>query len=288
MKKTILLFSLIILVSCQDVVDVDVPTEEPRLVVEALIRVDPTKQTTPVAIKVTTTSGFFGQPQPARLNNIYLSVEGTTGTITLFEIPAGSGIYQPSADEVTPIEISTLYFTDNEKHVLTIDFEDKIFLAFSGYYRSTPLDNLAQGRENLFDEDETEIITTFTDRPDEENFYVLDYSGDGFLPTEDTFYRDQQFTFSYFYEKPLNPGDILTVSILGSDRSFYNYMNQLIEQSDDEPNPFQTPTNTVRGNIIDATDIDNIDNFDNVNLPNNFALGYFAISEVFTRTLTIE
>lgn len=288
MKKILFLISLISLASCQDVVDVDVPTEEPRLVVQALIRVDPTSPTTTVAVKATTTSGFFGEPKPAKLNNIFLSIPGTSTFINLFEIPEGSGIYQPSADEVNPSPIATSYFTDNEEHLLTINFEDKIFLAFSGYYRSTPLDNLAQGRKNLFDDDETEIITTFTDRPNEDNFYILDYSGDGFLPTEDTFYKDQQFTFSYFYGKPLVPGDELTVNILGSDRSFYNYMNQLIEQSDDEPNPFQTPTNTVRGNIINATDIDNIDNFDNVNQPNNFALGYFAISEVFTRTLIIE
>ena len=53
-------------------------------------------------------------------------------------------------------------------------------------------------------------------------------------------------------------------------------MNQLIVQSGGDQGPFQTPAATVKGNIINTTNAD------------NFALGYFAIGQVFNDTLIIE
>ena len=135
----------------------------------------------------------------------------------------------------------------------------------------------------------TRVIITYTDLPEEDNYYVFDFGFGEYFASEDTFYQDQQFSFSYFYdEENVEVGTEVTVSILGADAEFYNYMNQLIEQSDDGFNPFQTPTLTVRGNFINATDIDNDETFDNVGNENNFALGYFALVQVFSESLVIE
>lgn len=65
-------------------------------------------------------------------------------------------------------------------------------------------------------------------------------------------------------------------------------MNLLIEQSEGGFGPFETPSLTVRGNFINATNIDNDNNFDNVGDPNNFALGYFAIVQEFKQTIVLE
>ena len=80
----------------------------------------------------------------------------------------------------------------------------------------------------------------------------------------------------------------ISISLLGVNESFFNYMNQLIVQSGGDQGPFQTPSATVRGNIINVTDIDNINSFDNVENSDNFALGYFAVCETFTDTIVIE
>ena len=45
--------------SCEDVIEVDVPIDEPRLVLDALIRVDTTQEFVDVKIKVTKTNAFF-------------------------------------------------------------------------------------------------------------------------------------------------------------------------------------------------------------------------------------
>ena len=65
-------------------------------------------------------------------------------------------------------------------------------------------------------------------------------------------------------------------------------MNQLIVQSGGDQGPFQTPSATVRGNIINVTNIDNIDSFDNVEDRDNFALGYFAVCQTFRDSIVIE
>jgi len=62
----------------------------------------------------------------------------------------------------------------------------------------------------------------------------------------------------------------------------------LINQTKEEIDLFDTPVSTLRGNIINVTEIDNIDYFDNVDQTNNFALGYFALAQTYTKTLVIE
>ena len=79
----------------------------------------------------------------------------------------------------------------------------------------------------------------------------------------------------------------MTISILGADRDFFNYMNNLIEQTEEGFGVFETPAATVRGNIFDVTDLDNIDVFDNVEQPEVFPLGYFAVVQEYRQTITI-
>jgi hypothetical protein len=139
----------------------------------------------------------------------------------------------------------------------------------------------------LFDEDETEVVVNFTDDPERNDFYLFDFGFGEYLVTEDEFYQGQEFEFSYFYDQQFFPGTIIEISIMGTDQSFYNYMDQLIEQSGDTQGPFQIPVSTVRGNVFDITDLDNIDVIDNVDQPNVFPLGYFAIVQEFTSNIVI-
>jgi hypothetical protein len=75
---------------------------------------------------------------------------------------------------------------------------------------------------------------------------------------------------------------------MGIDRDFFNYMNLLREQSEGGFGPFSTPAVSVRGNLINATDINNNDNYNNVNNPDNYALGYFAIVQEYKGFVVVE
>ncbi|TAI49102.1 DUF4249 family protein [Flagellimonas allohymeniacidonis] len=275
MKK---MFGMVLLLfltsSCEDVVEVDVPSENPRLIVNALIRVNPDSQTFTYRVKVSLTDSFFGEIPVTNLTQI------TIGGAILVDINnPGSGIYEATR--------STESLLPDQQLILQLTWEDRRYFAWTNYSPSVPIDDLQIGDGTLFDEDDTEVIVTFTDDPDRANFYVFDFGFGNFATTDDEFIQGQQQTFSYFYDENLESGDELTVKILGADQEFFNYMNSLIEQTEDDFGVFETPAATIRGNIFDVTDLDNIDVFDNVEQPELFPLGFFAVVEEYQRTITI-
>ncbi|WP_340203244.1 DUF4249 family protein [Ascidiimonas sp. W6] len=284
MKKYLyILTASLLITACEDVIDVEVTSEEPRLIIDALIRVDPNEEFTKVVVKVSQTSSFFESTTPVTLEQISLSnldfPRDTIDPDTLNEESPGSGIYTKTFE--------TSFLTAGEL-VLMIEYEGEIFVARTSYVRTNNFNSIEQGDGNLFGDEETEIVVNFKDIPEEDNFYLFDFDFAEYLVTEDTFYQGQDFGFSYFYDEKLDSGQELSISIMGVEESFYNYMDQLIEQSGDDFGPFATPAATVRGNFINGTEIDGEDVLDSVENPNNFALGYFAICETFTQTFIVE
>lgn len=300
MKKWLFLLGIwgIGLAGCEDVIDVEVPEEEPRLVVDGLLRVDTTQTYVPVEVRLTQTAGFFGEIRPvtdAEQVIIILQVLDEDGLPTgsgiksLTQLDPGSGVYvpDPSFDTDQRLLVSTVVENDI-LYTLVVRWQGRQYAAQTKYITSVPIDELRLGEGTLFDEDETELIVRFTDDPTLDNFYVFDFGFGNFLASEDTFYKGQEFEFSYFYDEAFGPGTELEVGILGADRTFFNYMDLLIEQAEGQQGPFQTPVATVRGNVFDVTDLDNIENVDNAAQPEVYPLGYFAIVQEFKERITVE
>lgn len=266
MKKFFLLV-LIFLSSCEDVIEIDVPRDNTRLSIDAIIRLNTNLPITQLIVKATETTSFFDEIGPAALNQIHIVNESTNTTINLVEEPLSSGIYKvdwPTEDLI------------QGELLLTLDYNNEQYEARTTYVPTVPFDALRQDDGTLFSGEETEIVVSYTDEPSRIDFYLFDFDFDEYLVSEDTFYQGQSFEFSYFYEDGLEPGQELNISILGVDEAFYNYMNQIIVQSGGDQGPFQTPAATVKGNIVNITN------------PDNFALGYFAIGQTFGDTLIIE
>lgn len=301
MKASIIYTALTLLVlgftACEDVVEIALPTEEPRLVFDGLIRVDTTQEFVNVKVKVTKTNSFYEDVDlVSDLETIYIyyGTENELGDIVggmysnLAEVQPGSGIYEPDPDFTSDQRIRTIDIDDDTAFWLIVEHEGRKYAAKTYYESSVPIDNVVQGDGTLFNEDQTEIVLSFTDNPDKENYYLFDFDNANFLTSEDTFYEGQAFSFSYFSDTELAPGDEIEISILGASKDFYDYMNLLLEQSEGGFGPFATPAATVRGNVFDITGIDDINNFNNVNEVDNFPLGYFSVSQVFSEILVIE
>lgn len=253
---------------CQDVIDVEVPIDRPRLVIDALLRIDDIgSPNTAVRVKASITSSFFNEVMPAELDAISIVNTETNTELQLTEETVGSGIY---GNDI-PTDLLT-----NGKLLLKLGHNGEQYEALTSFVPSVPIDSLAQGTNTLFTNEETEIIIAFTDAPNRVDFYLFDFNFNEYLVSEDTFYPGQPFQFSFFYDPGLVAGTELEIGILGIDEPFYNYMTQLIVQAGGDQGPFQTPAATVKGNIVNSTNQD------------NFALGYFAVSGVFTSTLIIE
>ncbi|WP_422079736.1 DUF4249 family protein [Ulvibacterium sp.] len=297
MKKIGLLgLVFLIFIGCEDVVDVDLPEVDSRLFIDAFIRIDESDPTTRVRVNAGLTSSFFDDIPPADLQNIIivnldqLNGAGIPSFVTLTQ--TSPGVYEAREN--------TSFFTSG-RLLLSISHEDQDYAALTNYVPAVPIEQLSQGDQTLFSGDETEIVISFVDAPDRQDFYLFDLDFDEYLVTEDLFYPGQRFEFSYFYDDGLDAGQELQVSLMGVDIGFYNYMNQLIVQSGGDQGPFQTPTATVRGNIINVTGVDidtidfeNIDSLEEVegidpeNVREGFPLGYFAVSQTFSSSIIIE
>lgn len=282
MKQPILLGMVLLLFSgCEDVIEVDAPSEPPRLSVDALIRIDEDAPTTNAVVKVSLTSSFFDDTQAADLDEIMIrnpdyEPTGPLDQNFILLTETAPGRYEASRN--------TSFFTDGQLE-LAITYGGASYLATTRYVPTVPIEKLVQGEGELFTGNETEILVSIRDNPERDDFYLFDFDFNEYLVTEDEFYQGQIFEFSYFYDEDVKPGRKIDISILGVEEPFYNYMNQLIVQSGGDQGPFQTPAATVRGNIINVTEPDNQENMDN---RNNFALGYFAVCQVFSESIVIE
>ncbi len=283
LKKLLFLLLLASLTfSCEDVIEVDTPISPPRLAIDALVRVDTGMETTKITVKAGTTSSFFSEVEPTSLDQIVVNNPDYVPTSAL-DVP--SIIMTEVAPGVYEGEKNTKFFTEGELQ-LAIEHQGQRYLALTSYARSSRIDAIEQGDNSLFSENDKEIKISFTDDGEINNFYLFDFGRGDYLVTEDEFYQGQSFSFSYFIED--GEGRKVDVALLGVDEPFYNYMNQLIVQAGGDQGPFQTPAATVRGNIINITNIDNINSFDNVEDSNNFALGYFAVCETYQTSIILE
>lgn len=266
-----ILIILFTLTSCEDVIDVQVPNSDPRLVVDASFEFyfneDPV--TVDGYLRLTMSAPFFDGNVPV-VNNatVYITNLGDNSVVN-FEASGDEGFYVPEENSVIIPEFDTLY-------ELTVIYNDETFKATTQLYPTTAIENIEQGDGTLFEGDETEVKVTFTDDGTRDDFYLFDFDFNLLEVSEDRFYQGESFTFSYFYEDML-PGQDLTIKILGIDERYFNYAGLLIEQSEQEGgNPFQTVPALLRGNIINITN------------PDNYALGYFNLSEANRYNFTIE
>ncbi len=276
MKNILILIACLITFGCQDVIEVDLPTEEPRLVIDALIRLeDMDNPSVLVQIRASLTSSFFEEVMPAQLQEITLTNTESGSIITLQESIPDTGVYENVWDlqELTQGEVE-----------LNIQYNGQSYLARTNFVPTVPLDSLEQGTATLFGDDETEVILSFTDNGERDDYYLFDFDFGEYLVSEDEFYQGKRFQFSFFYDSKLEDERLVTIRILGIDQDLFNYMNQLIQQSGADTGPFSTPATTVRGNIINLSDTAESNNTVN----NNYALGYFAICQTFSDTLLIK
>ncbi|WP_375324734.1 DUF4249 family protein [Flagellimonas sp. GZD32] len=297
MQKELFYFLMFVfLVSCEDVIEVDLPEVETRLVVDGLLRVDTDEEYIDVRLTMRETSNFFEENQPAQVenaviyygtlneNNIFESV--TTSQLT--EEAPGTGVYVPDANFGTDQRIPTNAAEPGVTFILQFSHEGKRYYAQTQYAPTVPIDNLEQGDSNLFGDDETEVIVTFTDAPNEDNYFVFDFMNNEYQVVEDTFFKGQQFEFSYFYDDQLEAGQEITVSIMGATKEYYDFLGLVLQQTNNNGGVFQTPVATVKGNVFDITELGNEEVLPKDAETNGYALGYFGVVQEYTSSLLIE
>ncbi len=275
--KKLLFYSMIIIatIGCEDVIDVDLPNGEPRLVIDASLEfsknADGTLNFSQDEIRLTLSAPFFNENVPPVSDaTIFITNLSQNIVLTFSESLFSPGIYRSSNGSSS--------FNFEDEYELTVIYENQTYKATTKIAPSAPIDTVIQGDGTLFDDNDIEIELFFTDDGEVNNYYLFDFDFNLFLTSEDRFYQGQTFNFSYFYEdRDINAGKEAEIKILGIDRQYFDYSTILIEQSEQGGgNPFQTPPARIRSNILNTTNSE------------NYALGYFNLSETYSFLFTFQ
>lgn len=271
MKKAILsiifLISLIF-TSCEEVVDVDLQTASPKLVIEAAINWRKGTSGAQQTIKLTTTSGYFEDEIPLVSGAVVYIKNSAKQQFNFTEVP-GTGRYV--CNNFKPVTGGT--------YTLTVISDGNTYTASETLKSITPITNITQ---NDAGELAGIIVRAFYNDPaDVDNYYLYRYVYSNkvtstYYVDEDKFYQGNQF-FSVSDDEDLKAGDEIEITHYGITKQYYSYMNILVNISGSSVGgPFQTPPATVRGNIINTTN------------KSDYPLGYFSLSEMVSKKYTVK
>ena len=262
-----------IIFSCTEAIDLSVPTESPRLVIEASIGWEKGTLGNNQTIKLSLTTPYYDTaPNPVagasvRVENI------TNGDIFIFE-DQQDGRYTTSDFE--PII--------NNTYNLEVIYNNETYTAEETLMPVPEIDRIEQSRELGSDPEELDLTIYFNDPANEVNFYYITFlEGEDLLPTREI--MSDEFTngneMSLLYEEDeadaedeILPGDMVDINLYGISEEYYDFLLRLIEQSDNAGDPFATVPTRLRGN------------YKNLENPDNYAFGYFRITELVNEVYT--
>jgi hypothetical protein len=265
MKKTtiilLVLFS-IFFSACEDVIQVDLNTASPKLVIEASMYWIKGTTGNSQLIKLSTTTDYFSNTIP-KVSGATISIKNSSNTVFDFIESTTKGNY--ICTNFKPVL--------NETYTLTVISNGQTYTASETLKAVAPITKIVQNNQGGITGKDIEIKAYFNDPANVDNYYLYRYLyssliNSSYYTDEDKFYQGNEF-FSISQNDKLKVGDTLEISHYGISKTYYNYMSVLISiTGNSNGGPFQSPPATVRGNIINTT------NFD------DYALGYFSLSEV--------
>lgn len=275
--KIITLFLAVVFTSCSDVIDVDVQTAPARLTIEASLDWEKGTAGNEQTVKLSTSTPYFDTTTNTRVTEASVIITNNTNSEEFVFIDQNDGTY--TTDTFIPIV--------NQSYRLEIIYNGETYTATETLMPVTDISGLTQSTEDGFNDEALEINISFIDPEEGENFYLIKLKERGNLFVE-LFDVDDEFTngneIKLFYEKEEDEdtnteefasGDIVDIELLGISETYYNFIRILIEQSEDS-GPFGATPVPLKGNCI------NVDN------PENFAYGYFRLTQVVKATYTFE
>jgi len=264
MKKATLLLVLLLSVfftSCEEVVDVDLDTAPPKLVIEAAINWQKGTNGKQQTIKLTTTTGYF--------ENVIPTVSGATIFVKNSQNEQFNFNEVPKTGRYVCTNFKPVI---NETYTLTVIYSGITYTATETMQAVAPITRIEQNNEGGFTGKDIETKAFFTDPADATNFYLFKYVyshkiTSTYYVSEDKFFQGNEY-FSLSDDDDLKAGDEVEITHYGISKQYYNYMSILVSiAGSNVGGPFQSPPATVKGNIINTTD------------KANYPLGYFSLSE---------
>jgi hypothetical protein len=261
-KTILVLIGLFVVSSCEKVVDIDLNTMEPKLVIDAAIKWQKGTLGTVQTIKLSKTTSYYDTQIP------------TVSGATIFITDAANNVFNFVESNVAGSYVCS-NFTPvlNRNYTLTVNSNGSTYTATETLKPVPQIDRIEQINNVGFTGDATEIKTYYTDNGSTQDYYLFKFKPTYtaipiYFAQEDISFQGNQI-FGLYRSDKLEAGQNFEVTLTGISRQYYNYMRILISiaGNNNGGSPFQSPSATVRGNIINTTN------------EANYPLGYFSLSE---------
>jgi hypothetical protein len=268
-KKLSLLLGFILLVNCEDAIDIDLNEDKEFLVIEASINWIKETQETEQKILLSLTSPYFNvQFIPA--NDAEVSIVDSNDRSYVFFEEGNSGRY---------ISLDTISLILNEIYTLKINYKGNLYTGTEVYTAVATIDSIQQENINFFNRESIRFKAYSTDPINEINYSFFEFTSDQLDATEYNLFRDNFSNGTEYYGFLLNEfesGDKISFRQYGLSNFAYNYWYLLIQQNTQQGGPFATLPVNLNGNIV------------NTNNEKLNPLGYFRISEVSELIYTVK
>ncbi|OIQ18048.1 MAG: hypothetical protein BM557_07475 [Flavobacterium sp. MedPE-SWcel] len=271
-KLIILVLTGVLFTACEETVDIDLDTAEPRLVVEASIDWIKGTDGSQQVVKLSTTTGYYENVVPVVSNaNVFITNSSNNTIFGFTEIP-DTGHY--ISNSFVPVIGDT--------YVLTVEYNNETYTATETFYPVPEIKRIEQTNDGGFTGEDIEVRFFFDDNGEGENNYLTRFDTEAYpFPEYDV--SDNEFfsgneMFNFIDNEDFAAGQEVSIKLYGISRRYANFMDIVSEVNEGESSggPFGTTPVAVRGNLINQTN------------PDNHALGYFRLCEVDEEIYIIE
>lgn len=265
---TLLIFFL--LTSCEKVIDVDLKTAEPKLVIDASINWQKNTTGNLQKIKLSTTTSYYSNTFPV-FSGAEVTVTNSANNVFKFIENAGTGEYvctnfQPVIGETYTLKIlaNGQTYTATETLMSVPNIEN----------------NIQQNNNGGPTGNDIEITYFYQDNPSQQNNYLYSFEHPEvafpqyFLDNDEN--TQGKLTPVFYSHKDLKKNDVVNIKMYGISKRYYTYFKKIINASGSNSGPFGTVPSEVRGNIINQTNA------------SKYAYGYFRLSEVDVKSYTTQ
>lgn len=269
--RLLILNICLFLLSCEKVIDVDLDTAVPRLVIDASIDWVKGTSGSEQKINLSTTTGYKDTKFPTVSGATIIVRNSVNNTIFNFIEGANAGEY--ACNNFIPVI--------GQNYTLTVTLNGTTYTATETLMSVPEIEpEITQTNTGGMTGDEMEIQFSFQDNGAEENYYAVGIKPSFMAFPEYDLESDENFQgkkmTQYYSHEDLKKDHTLNIKLYGVSKRFFDYFRKIILASGADTGPFPSTPAKVRGNIVNQTDA------------NNYALGYFRLSEVSAKTYNVK
>ena len=266
MKNILFILLLILFTSCEEVIDVDLRTAEPKLVIDANINWEKGTIGNIQTIKISTTTGYFDNTIP-KVSGATVFITNSSNTVFDF--------IEESGDNLNSGRYTCENFSPQlgETYKLTVTYKGETYTATEKLMPTPDITDIEQQNDLGLNNDQIGLKINFNDIPNQKNYYLMRFetSLNPFSEYEvlDDLFNEGNKMNSLYSHEDLESGSTVDFILYGVSESHHNYMRLLIAASASaDGGPFQVTPTVVKGNIINQSN------------PNEYPFGYFRLGEI--------